>query len=214
MRLRHFSQTPHMRLQDIEPYDDRIYRVAPNWAEKRSEWRIWGKPRGAFWVSDEDAHTTWSGYCNDLYQVTNMRLGHYIYDIVVHETDRVLYIDDMLSYARFENTYAVAAADKFHDIRYGTEENYIDWGRVDLDYDAVIISPFRGYWHLPCTHWYYGWDCASGPILHPRVIKSLELVDEQDLPSRDALEYQSSGGVREKTERLALEISATDPPSW
>lgn len=51
----------------------------------------------------------------------------------------------------------------------------IDWPRVATLYKAIEIAPYC--WQLRLdsrTFWYYGWDCASGCIWDPTIIKGLE----------------------------------------
>jgi hypothetical protein len=67
------------------------------------------------------------------------------------------YLDGGISTERFGRLYGPAYA--------------IDWLRVAESWDGVLITPYhyeRRMNHQ--TSWYYGWDCASGCIWHPRAI--------------------------------------------
>lgn len=54
-------------------------------------------------------------------------------------------------------------------VKYGGEMTreflWVDWPQVATDWDGLVIAPYQ--WSLrldPRTHWYYGWDCASGCV--------------------------------------------------
>lgn len=50
----------------------------------------------------------------------------------------------------------------------------LDWRAIAAKCDGIIISPYiwarrlNGY-----SHWYHGWDCASGCIWNPRAIREV-----------------------------------------
>ena len=49
----------------------------------------------------------------------------------------------------------------------------IDWAKVALDCQGLIIAPYQ--WnHRLSMMWYYGWDCSSGCIWDLSAIKSVE----------------------------------------
>ncbi len=55
---------------------------------------------------------------------------------------------------------------------------YIDWIKVAKQYAGLIIAPYQwGYRLEPGTHWYYGWDCASGCIWDASVIERIEAIE-------------------------------------
>lgn len=62
---------------------------------------------------------------------------------------------------------------------------YIDWPRVAQDYQGIVIAPYC--WPLrldPRTHWYYGWDCASGCIWDPSAIDRFEETTAEPQPEQ------------------------------
>jgi hypothetical protein len=73
--------------------------------------------------------------------------------------------------------------DVFTEI-YGMRESnldgyYVDWPAVAGKYSGIEICPYI--WERRMhrkTHWYYGWDVASGCIWDPCVIRKLERIYE------------------------------------
>ena len=64
----------------------------------------------------------------------------------------------------------------------GWHNYYIDWPRVAEQWDGIIIAPYQWSQRLDgvCHNWYYGWDCASGCIWHPRAIAAIDIVTERE----------------------------------
>ena len=51
----------------------------------------------------------------------------------------------------------------------------IAWAQVAKQYDGIIIAPYSYARRLDRrTIWYYGWDCASAAIWHPRAIERID----------------------------------------
>lgn len=65
-------------------------------------------------------------------------------------------------------------------IKYRENNDYccsdINWKEVAKNYQGIIIAPYI--WSLrrdERTHWYYGWDCASGCIWDKKAVSKIEL---------------------------------------
>lgn len=122
------------------------------------------KPCG-LWIS-VDGPDDWPSWCKD----ENFRDVDEQYRYAVHlaKRHRVLVLDTLHEMIAFNREYRV-------DV--GFLHDQIDWARVAQDHDGVIIAPYH--WDLRLENdffWYYGWDCASGCIWHPRAVERLELI--------------------------------------
>lgn len=124
------------------------------------------KPRG-LWISVEgtdangDALLGWPHWC-----VAESYGGNPLewirYEIILHETTRVLWIDNSLALDEFTLRY---------HRRTGGFFNGIDWIDVAQEYDGIIIAPYLWSRRLDDNvSWYYSWDCASGCIWRRRAI--------------------------------------------
>ena len=143
-----------------------------------------GKPLGALWLSDEsedsDGETEgWQYWCRYEYGsewFSDSVTAHKVSATEFILDDTALIIDNGLDFLKFSKTLPFR-----EDIKYLNEfklNSWIDWLKVD--YPAVIITPYRWEFRLALHHgWYYGWDCASGPILDPSCIK--EIIPRPDL---------------------------------
>ena len=189
MRLVHFSKNPALRFEDIEVAEERTDRLITIPPEQRTEkdrvayvalsglrGPIGSKPRGALWVSDEDAKLSWSKFCNQFQETIDKdskwwMLESNAYCIELVNSPRVLYLTDWWKIRRFVDSYG-----EYQDDHFWEDSRLINWVAVTEDFDAVIISPYC--WGVRQSNWYYSWDCASGPILHPRAIKRWELLGE------------------------------------
>ncbi len=157
MDLRHYTDQP------MTLHRDRVYiQRSPNFIRK---------PEG-FWVSvlGEDDWPTW---CHAERFHTDM-LAHE-YKVTLKSCARIHHITNLFAFDAFHDTYSVETERRPH---YNSDEYWrgqrpIDWRKVAADCDGIIIAPYQ--WErrmLPS--WYYGWDCASGCIWNPAVIRELE----------------------------------------
>jgi hypothetical protein len=56
----------------------------------------------------------------------------------------------------------------------------IDWKQVAREFAGIEIAPYQ--WDRRHTlSWYYGWDCASGCVWHPRAVKGVREVTREDI---------------------------------
>lgn len=55
----------------------------------------------------------------------------------------------------------------------------IDWAKVQKTYSGLEIIPYLWECRLnPNTHWYYGWDCASGCVWRKKAVTNIQLIGE------------------------------------
>lgn len=133
------------------------------------------KPTG-FWLS-VDGEDDWREWCerNDfLPRVPVLR-----HRVTLKPDARVLHIDSAGGLLDFSSRFRSQ----------GHRYDGILWPTVALQYDGVIVAPYQ--WSLRMadeTHWYYGWDCASGVIWKARAIASVEVVGEVEFKSRSDAE--------------------------
>lgn len=188
MDLRHFTKDAELALEKLESVEDRVryylsdkYQIddwAWNYTHKEElviDHLTDTKPRRAFWVSDEGAARPWTKYVREsginFETDYDSYVGPYEYRVELHDTERALIMDDYWKLSKFAKMYGV---EKRYLVPFYDVPIHINWWAVLQDYDAVIISPYA--WGLRSDAWYSNWDCASGPILHPRIVKSLERV--------------------------------------
>lgn len=105
--------------------------------------------------------------------------------VVLADDAKILRLDSAAGLDRFTMDYG-------HQRRYGSYADWnIDWRRVAEQYDGIVIAPYV--WerrHNRLTHWYYGWDVASGCIWHPRAVASLNCVELDVATAISALEAE------------------------
>lgn len=150
MRLLHYSEKPLTRL-----------RRKP--VVQRDVMGSYTKPRG-LWVTPEGDEWGWMEWCgSERFRVDDWK---HETDIFLTKNNNVLHLTTPLEMVAFDCEYK-------EDFSY-KEESYvyqrINWQRVASEYDGLIISPYQ--WkHRLNMDWYYGWDCASGCIWNPKVLK-------------------------------------------
>ena len=97
------------------------------------------------------------------------RLGH-VHDVTLAQPDRLLWLEDAAGIDRFTAEYGVPWGPSF----LGLDQVWIDWTAVARDFDGLVIAPYVWSRRLhPASHWYYGWDCASGCIWDAEVVGSV-----------------------------------------
>jgi hypothetical protein len=122
------------------------------------------KPRG-LWVS-VDGEDDWASWC---------RGEEFHLDDLAHRF-RVDIEPGTLVLATAEDLLAFTASYGAPDSLGNTEFTMrIDWRAVARAYPGIIIAPYQWSQRLDNrTHWYYGWDCASGCIWDADIITSIE----------------------------------------
>lgn len=144
----------------------------------RREIPIFQKPHGV-WFSVEDFgedDQNWKSWC----QGEGFRLEalKYKYAISLSKGARILHMSTTEELEAFSLKYQGNEPTAFKQIKGNPYQKpyiyIIDWERVMLEHDGIIIAPYN--WHCrlmnSTTSWYYGWDCSSGCVWNMKVIKS------------------------------------------
>ena len=122
------------------------------------------KPKG-FWVSIL-GENDWKSWCES----EEFRTGSLEneFDVFLSESANILYLTSADDLFEFSVNY------KDHSAPGHRYNDDIDWDRLYMEYDGIIISPYQWVCRLDSkTSWYYGWDCASGCIWNLSVIESV-----------------------------------------
>lgn len=140
------------------------------------------KPTG-LWVS-VDGEDDWPSWClaESFCRNDDLRFRH---RVVLRPDNRVLLLSDKQALRWFGNKYRPdPTTDPLR--KAGIRSTLqLDWFRAIDDCDGLVIHPYCWECRLdPEFAWYYGWDCASGCIWHPRAVESITMVERTDLPDR------------------------------
>lgn len=121
------------------------------------------KPAG-LWLS-VDGEDDWESWCRgEDYGVARLAIRH---RVTLAAGANVLHLHTVDSIDEFTLAFGFR--------QYGGLD--IDWRAVCAKHDGIIIAPYQWARRLhDGSRWYYGWDCASGCIWHPRAIASIEVV--------------------------------------
>lgn len=136
-----------------------------------SEQKVNYKPRG-LWVS-VDGKYDWEAWCKaEAFRPEALTHRH---RVTLSESCNVLHVGG------FDSDMGI---DRFHyEFRQPIEWSHgalIDWRRVALRYQGIIIAPYDWTQRLEgmASNWYYPWDCASGCIWDASAIEAVELLAE------------------------------------
>lgn len=136
MRLEHFSNAPVLS----------VHTVAQVQEPDR-------KPRG-FWVSVRGTDD-WYEWCT----AENFGIGAIRHTVTLTPCARILHLNRPVDLDCFHSEYS-------QEFSSGPRNQLINWQRVSEEYQGILISPYQ--WSrrfdTAVSHWYYGWDCASGCI--------------------------------------------------
>lgn len=144
----------------------------------------WGKPTG-LWLSDESDHG-WKKWCegndwslDDLKYATQFECD--LGDWIVLRTDPEIraFTKKYLLEWPGPGSVPVAIRSAHKSVPVAMRSAYIDWPQVKRDYSGILITPYS--WKLRLdfkTHWYYGWDCASGCVWDLTTIKQVGALDD------------------------------------
>jgi hypothetical protein len=125
------------------------------------------KPRG-LWVSVKGADD-WPSWCRgEEFRLGTLAVCH---RITLADTANILWIDQPWKIDDLDLKYAVNP---------GARPSYeMDWARMALHWDGIIIAPYQWSRRLDGPSWYYGWDCASGCIWNANAIASFEVMEAE-----------------------------------
>jgi hypothetical protein len=147
--LIHYSDQP---LTAVEPVGD---------VERR---RRIGKPPG-LWVSVETGNKDgWRDWClGEKFELERLACAT---RVTLKPKANILRIKDRAGVRFVTENYRKANA--------RSEYDWIDWAKLMLDYQGVVIAPYIWECRLEmwCS-WYYTWDCASGCIWDADAVESL-----------------------------------------
>lgn len=127
---------------------------------------FYGKPAG-LWVS-VDGHDDWPHWC----AAEEFSIGAYRYRVTLAPGANILRLTCAADLDEFTAAYGVP--DALH-----TSCLAIDWDRVALPYQGLLIAPYVWQRRFELM-WYYGWDCASGVIWDRSAIESVCLIESAD----------------------------------
>lgn len=146
MKLGHYSKNPVDRLE----------------LKSQTNLRTAFKPRGLWFEVEGDQDWKEWATAEEFVDIS----AQYHYRIIPSLGTKLLHIQ------------SVAELDEFHEefksperLYPGSPDEYIDWVKVSESWDGIIIAPYQWSRRLssdPCSHWYYGWDCASGCLWNPK----------------------------------------------
>lgn len=157
MRLIHYSAEPLTEVWS-RPHDD-----APVGPYKTT----------GLWVSVEGEYD-WPWWCiNERFGLERLACAT---EIILRADHNVLIIPTVAALDEFAHVYRKDD----HGIR------VIDWERVRQQHQGVIIAPYQWDRRLARhTHWYYGWDCASGVIWDANAIEAFSPTETVTIPLED-----------------------------
>jgi hypothetical protein len=152
----------------------------------RREIPVFQKPHGV-WFSVEDFgedDQNWKSWCEG--ERFRLEALKYKYAISLSKGARILYMSTTEELEAFSLKYQGNDLVKLNRLSNNPYQKpyiyFIDWERVMLEYDGIIIAPYNWQCRLmnSMTSWYYGWDCSSGCIWNMKVIKSCILESIMD----------------------------------
>lgn len=161
----------------LEHYSDQVITSVEDRAQEAPPGNGVGKPRG-LWVSvkGQDDWPSWCG--SEEFGIDRLRHRHVV---ELAEQANILNITDGREIEQFHREYR-------WDWRFGDNfqwtRHLIDWPRVAVKFDGVIIAPYLWAYRLPMemgsireevSNWYYPWDCASGCIWNARAVAAIHL---------------------------------------
>ena len=130
------------------------------------------KPEG-LWLSVEGNGDGWSDWCRgEEFRLDQLAVAH---RVTLAEAADILYLSTAEQIDEFTLTYSRTDGPSWltRSERIGYR---IDWRAVAAKHQGIIISPYIWERRLTLhTHWYYGWDCASGCIWDRAAIASVEV---------------------------------------
>ena len=179
MIVEKYSGTPNMELRRYTPEQQPIgkdYRYL-NAAGERVECPI-GKPMGS-WIS-VPGEWDWPSWCRaEEFSLANLAYCH-TYEL---DTTNVKMVSGLEQMIEFHREWGVEMEPLSGSPQY--KRWNIRWADLSRQYAGIVISPYV--WEcrlgsvdsLECvtndiSNWYYGWDCASGCIWTPEVLRIIE----------------------------------------
>ena len=163
MKLIHYSKDP------ISSLDNR------NYDQSKLSWQA--KPNG-LWVSVEGLtaqhNYNWKEWCEaEEYRIEFLGIS---YEITLKESAKILHLKSAQEIFVFSKLYHLKTRD--WDAEYDTYQ--LDWNKVKVIYQGIIIAPYQWECRLALeSSWYYGWDCSSGCIWDLTCIKEFSEMNNE-----------------------------------
>lgn len=162
MKLSHFSYA-----KSIVPY-------STNTELHLSRWNRFDKPFG-FWLS-VDGEDSWEDFCRredfrDLDRQNHFR-------VTLSENANILHLTSDSEILSFSEEYDKPGAYR------GRPGNAIDWRRVAVDYQGIMISPYSWEMRRNGPLWYFNWDCQSSCVWDANAISDISLVRRMNANGR------------------------------
>jgi hypothetical protein len=154
--LFHYSKSPLVAVRSVDQ------------PTKEEGWLSPYKPKG-LWLSVDDE---WAEWCrSESFNVDSLSKR---YRIELADAASLLWLRTAEDIREFARRYK-------KEIPGFTYMTHIDWRRVAAEYPGIVIAPYRWSCRLELqTHWYYGWDCASGCIWDAAVVAHIEEAPEPE----------------------------------
>lgn len=145
-RLIHYSNTHLTGVYSCSQYEGRSL--------KRGD-----KPNG-LWVSVE-GEQDWREWC----EAESFGCLDCATEVVLRPDAKMLRIETPEALKAFHDEYHCPPKWTMN-LNEDWDDHAIAWLLVAEKYQGIIIAPYQWSWRLtdPISHWYYGWDCASGVI--------------------------------------------------
>lgn len=157
-------------MSDLMHYTSRPLEFDPARQYIQKDLRTFGKPVG-FWVS-VSGEDDWPSWCRG--EEFGLNCLQFAQQVTLAAAANVLWISSGDDIDAFHEKWSIETE---FERRYGTHGSWpIDWHKVALRYDGLIIAPYQ-YSRRFSPDWYYGWDCASGCIWNLAAIASVESVE-------------------------------------
>lgn len=158
MKLSHFSAKPISTVTTVDP-------------TKRGSGLY--KPNG-LWVS-VDGSDDWKSWCEGENFADLDQYYHYRIDLIPKAN--ILHLKTEQQVLAFTRKYITHNPLFPAELENMASAKMIDWHKVSELYHGIIIAPYQWECRLAMeTHWYYGWDCASGCIWDAAAVKGIKLL--------------------------------------
>ena len=165
-RLIHYSKTPLTKVRSTRHNDQSVgaYKTPGLWisVEGDDDWLNWCK--GENWNLDSIVHAT---------------------EIVLSKEADVRTIGGASQLDAFTAEFSLKNVLAW--------DRGLDWPAIRSRWQGLIIAPYCWERRLSQhTHWYYGWDCASGVIWDAKAVKEVRAIEPPDLTEK----YEETIGER------------------
>lgn len=154
-------------------YSDNDQPIVMKSKKQSSETGLYHKPSG-LWITPEDDEDSWKNWC--LSEDFNLSGLKHVHDVVLADNAKLLHITSYNQLVDFDKRYGEPGPFIF------TQHTMIDWSKVALEYDGILIYPYIQKARREIG-WYYPWDCTSGCIWGKKAVASItpRVLEKQDV---------------------------------